>query len=126
MKKLIAMLVIASAPAAAWAEAVAIKGVRLWPAPDNTRIVFDVSAPVDYKLERLANPDRLVLDFSNATLEKGPEQPVATDVLMKAVRSARRLNSISVKFDHRPGATLIVRIRTDCVSFRQRDAPNFM
>jgi N-acetylmuramoyl-L-alanine amidase len=90
MRKLIAILAITCAAGAAWAAPVGIKGVRLWPAPDNTRIVFDVSAPLDYKVERLSNPDRLVLDFSNTTLEKGPEQPVTTDVIMKAIRSARR------------------------------------
>lgn len=89
MRKLIAILAMVCIPVA-WAEPVGIKGVRLWPAPDNTRIVFDVSAPLDYKVERLGNPDRLVLDFGNTNLEKVLEQPVAADVIMKSIRSARR------------------------------------
>lgn len=83
-------MVMVCVPAAAWAERVAIDGVRVWPAPDNTRVVFDVSAPVEYKVERLTNPDRLVLDFTNATLAKTVEQPVATDTIMKSIRHANR------------------------------------
>jgi N-acetylmuramoyl-L-alanine amidase len=93
MKKLIAILVMACAPAAVWAEQAAIKGVRVWPAPDNTRIVFDVSGPVEYKVGRLSNPDRLVVDFSNTDLQKGPDQPIATNALMKDIRHARRNQS---------------------------------
>jgi N-acetylmuramoyl-L-alanine amidase len=35
-------------------DAATIKGVRLWRAPDNTRLVFDLSGPVEHKL--LDNP----------------------------------------------------------------------
>lgn len=92
MRKLgaIMVLVLASVPAFAWAAPVGIKGVRVWPAPDNTRVVFDVTGPIEYKVERLVNPDRLVLDFTNTKLEKGIEPPAATDVIMKGIRSARR------------------------------------
>lgn len=93
MKRLFAILMMLCAPAAAWAERIEVQGVRVWPAPDNTRVVFDVSAPLDYKVERLFNPDRLVIDFTNATLDKAVEQPVATDVIMKSIRHARRNSS---------------------------------
>lgn len=100
MRLLIAILAVASIPVAAWADTIGIRGVRLWPAPDNTRIVFDVSGPLDYKVERLGNPDRLVVDISNAKLEKGLEQPVATDVIMKGIRSApRNQNDLRIVFD---------------------------
>jgi len=45
-----------------------ISSLRLWPAPQSTRIVLDLSAPVKYKLSTLTNPERVVLDISNATL----------------------------------------------------------
>lgn len=93
MKKWLASLVMVCAPAVGWAGQVAIEAVRVWPAPDNTRVVFDVSAPVDYKVERLFNPDRLVVDFSNASIAKAVEQPVATDTIMKSIRHARRNGS---------------------------------
>lgn len=36
--------------AMASAQAASVKGVRVWRAPDNTRLVFDLSGPVDYQL----------------------------------------------------------------------------
>ena len=49
----------------AWAE-VQVKGVRMWPAPDNTRLVFDLSDPVDHTLFTLKAPDRIVIDLKDA------------------------------------------------------------
>lgn len=45
------------------AEGADIESARLWRAPDHTRLVFDISAPVDYKIFALENPDRLVIDI---------------------------------------------------------------
>lgn len=47
-----------------------INNVRIWPAPDNIRIVFDISNPVKYKIYHLKNYDsyKIVVDFSNAKL----------------------------------------------------------
>ena len=45
--------------------AVKIEGVRVWPAPDHTRIVFDVSARVEHNIFTLQNPGRLVIDISD-------------------------------------------------------------
>jgi N-acetylmuramoyl-L-alanine amidase len=42
-----------------------ITNARVWPAPDHTRLVFEVSAGVDHKLFTLSNPSRIVLDLSN-------------------------------------------------------------
>ena len=48
---------------------ITIDSVRLHRAPDHTRIVFDLPAPVDHKLDKLANPDRIVLDLQDAALD---------------------------------------------------------
>ena len=40
-----------------------INGVRVWPAPENTRVVFDLSEKPDYKYFSLSSPQRLVIDF---------------------------------------------------------------
>jgi N-acetylmuramoyl-L-alanine amidase len=72
------------------ANPVELENVRIWAAPDNTRIVFDVSNRVEHKLEKLADPHRVVLDIQNARLSKAPAQPVASDNYLKEVRSAMR------------------------------------
>ena len=50
------------------AHSAKVDGVRVWRAPDNTRLVFDLSAPVDHKLFALKNPSRLVLDIPKTTM----------------------------------------------------------
>ncbi len=51
----------------AWS--VEVHDVRLWRAPDHTRIVFDLTGPADHKLIVLENPGRIVLDLENATIK---------------------------------------------------------
>jgi N-acetylmuramoyl-L-alanine amidase len=72
------------------ANPVELENVRIWAAPDNTRIVFDISGRVEHKLEKLTDPHRVVLDIQNARLRKAPAQPVNTDKYLKEVRSAMR------------------------------------
>ena len=44
-------------------QAADIKSVRLWRAPDNTRLVFDLSGPAEHTLFTLSNPERIVIDI---------------------------------------------------------------
>ncbi len=46
-----------------------IHGVRMWNAPDHTRLVFDVSKQVQHRLFALHNPERLVIDFEKSDLK---------------------------------------------------------
>ena len=48
--------------------ATTVQDVRLWRAPDHTRVVFDLSAPVEHKLIVLENPRRIVLDINDVAL----------------------------------------------------------
>lgn len=50
------------------ASPVTVKNLRMWQAPDHTRLVFDLSAPVTYKFGVLTNPHRVYLDFPDARL----------------------------------------------------------
>ena len=52
------------------ANSVAIDSVRIRLAPDRTRIVFDLGAPVEHRIFALTSPDRLVIDIDGATLEQ--------------------------------------------------------
>ncbi len=55
-------------PALAAADA-QIHGVRMWNAPDHTRLVFDVSKQIQHHLFSLHKPDRLVIDFEKSELK---------------------------------------------------------
>lgn len=71
---------------AAYAEPIAIKDLRIWPSPGNTRLVFDLSGVVKYKIFTLDAPPRVVIDFenvaTNANLQKALvnlQKPLAAD-----------------------------------------------
>lgn len=59
------MLVLMAAPLAA--APVDIQGVRIWPAPDNTRLVLDLSAPAQYRLTELTG-GRIEIKITEARL----------------------------------------------------------
>ena len=45
-----------------------INSARLWRAPDNTRLVFDLTGPVEHSIFTLSAPNRIVIDIKKATL----------------------------------------------------------
>jgi N-acetylmuramoyl-L-alanine amidase len=51
------------------ANAASVEAVRLWHAPDHTRLVFDLSDPVEHRLFTLENPHRLVIDINKTSLK---------------------------------------------------------
>jgi len=66
-----------------------VKSMRLWRAPDNTRLVFDLSGPVEHSVFTLTAPDRLVIDINGATLA-APLTASTSNTPITAVRSAQR------------------------------------
>ncbi len=46
-----------------------VHDVRLWRAPDHTRIVFDLTGPVRHNLLVLDNPSRIVVDIADTRLK---------------------------------------------------------
>lgn len=75
-----------------------IRGVRLWRAPDNTRLVFDLSGPVQHKVFTLSAPERIVIDVEGAELKTRLEQLGTAKTPITAVRAAA----------HAPGQLRIV------------------
>jgi len=65
-----------------------IDGIRVWPAPENTRIVFDVKEKPDYKYFTLSKPERLVIDFSNTKNSVALKNLAANDPRIKRFRSS--------------------------------------
>ena len=67
-----------------------VRGVRLWRAPDNTRLVFDLSGPVQHNLFVLSSPDRIVLDIKGASLATDFNQLNLGNTPITSLRSAQR------------------------------------
>jgi N-acetylmuramoyl-L-alanine amidase len=65
---LVAALSLAAAP-------VTVKELRLWAGPDATRLVLDLSAPVQHSIMTLQNPDRIVVDIPSARADSALPLP---------------------------------------------------
>ena len=59
----------------AWASPARVTDVRLWSGPEGTRLVIELSAPVEYDVFALDNPDRVVVDLANTTLPADESLP---------------------------------------------------
>ncbi|VVN80198.1 N-acetylmuramoyl-L-alanine amidase [Pseudomonas fluorescens] len=66
-----------------------VNSVRLWRAPDNTRLVFDLTGPVQHSVFTLTAPDRLVIDINGASLG-APLNVNSSNTPITAMRSAQR------------------------------------
>ncbi|MCK5639622.1 MAG: N-acetylmuramoyl-L-alanine amidase [Gammaproteobacteria bacterium] len=87
MQRLLILLLLL--PFTAWAQ-VEVNGVRMWPAPDNTRLVFDITGPVEHALFTLEGPNRVVIDIKNTRLIENLSKLEYAKSLIKSIRSAPR------------------------------------
>ncbi len=88
---------------ALWAgtsQAAQVHDVRLWRAPDHTRIVFDLTGPAQHSLMVLKNPDRIVLDIKQAALDAGYSDLKLDNTPVAGIRSGvREKTDLRVVFD---------------------------
>ncbi|WP_437422555.1 N-acetylmuramoyl-L-alanine amidase [Stutzerimonas chloritidismutans] len=66
-----------------------VQSVRLWRAPDNTRLVFDLSGPVEHKVFTLTAPDRIVIDVDGGELPKPFDQLPLQNTPISGLRAAK-------------------------------------
>ena len=62
-----------------------LRGVRLAPLDDGTRVILDLSAPTAAKVFSLSNPDRLVVDLPATRLSGDLTAPDGT--VLRGIRS---------------------------------------
>jgi N-acetylmuramoyl-L-alanine amidase len=75
MQRLLMICVLFASALANAAAPVTVRDVRLWAGPDATRLVFDLSAPVEANVMTLQNPDRVVIDIAGARVDAAREMP---------------------------------------------------
>lgn len=71
-------------------QAADISGLRMWDAPDNTRIVFDLSKPTGYSVFTLKKPDRVVIDLSESRLKTDVPGLANNHRVLKSIRASQR------------------------------------
>lgn len=64
-----------------------VKDVRLWTAPDHSRLVFDLNKKVKYRAFVLHNPERIVIDIERARLEANLKGIKLPDPVVQHIRS---------------------------------------
>lgn len=67
-----------------------VDGVRTWPGPSHTRVVFDLDGPVEYTLFTLYDPERVVLKLRDAVLAVSLSGVTAGDVFLSGMHGAPR------------------------------------
>lgn len=77
-------------PAVGQAAPVTIENLRMWRAPDHTRLVFDLSGPVEHKIFTLKDPHRVVLDIDNVDIKASIPTPETTDPILSAIRTGKQ------------------------------------
>jgi N-acetylmuramoyl-L-alanine amidase len=73
------------------ASAAAVNSVRVWSGPESTRVVFELSAPVEHRVFALSGPDRLVIDLPR-TAAAGPLSLPEAKGLVASLRTGEREN----------------------------------
>ena len=69
-----------------WANS--LEAIRVWPSPDETRVVFDLKSDVDYSYFSLSNPSRLVVDLKNTSLHTKLPKVVTDSPILKKIRKS--------------------------------------
>ncbi|MBW7470589.1 N-acetylmuramoyl-L-alanine amidase [Marinobacter sp. M216] len=67
-----------------------VEGVRVWPAPDHTRLVLDTAGKVAHNVFSLQNPARLVIDLKNTDLKADFDKLDLSGSPIRRIRSAPR------------------------------------
>ncbi len=103
---LIVKIIVCIALLSSTAWSAQINGVRFWQDPEKTRIVFDVSDNVDYKIFTLSNPSRLVVDIKKSSLKAALKDIEVPKSLVSKIRSSITDNNTRVVIDLKKAITI--------------------
>jgi len=71
-----------------------VRDVRLWTAPDHSRVVFDLNRKVEYKVFRLHSPERIVIDIQNAKIKANLKSLNLPDPVVQSMRHGKPTASV--------------------------------
>jgi len=69
-----------------------VENVRIWSENNKTRVVLDLSHPVEHNIFTLRGPDRVVIDLKDSRLARSLEQMPQGAGTVRSIRSAVRAN----------------------------------
>jgi N-acetylmuramoyl-L-alanine amidase len=99
-------------PFAVAADAVSVQNLRMWQAPDHTRLVFDLSGPLEHNLFTLKDPSRIVIDMDDAVIAGGFPSIDTNGPIVAGLRTGGRGGKgarivIDLKVDAQPRAFVL-------------------
>lgn len=109
-----------------FAQAASVLAMRVWPAPDYTRIAFELDTPLKATQRLQASPPRLIIDMEGIT---APPERLASmlprvdpgDPVLSAARfSALKARTIRLELDLKTGVTPDVFTLPPVASYRHR------
>jgi N-acetylmuramoyl-L-alanine amidase len=122
--KIVAVLLFTAILLAGQAFAADIESARIWRAPDNTRLVFDINDAFDHSVFALDNPSRLVIDIKSTELKANLDTLEIASTPISNIRSGVRggsnlrivlelntkvrVNSFTLKANEQYGDRLVV------------------
>ncbi|WP_161157149.1 N-acetylmuramoyl-L-alanine amidase [Vibrio eleionomae] len=65
-----------------------LEGIRVWPSPDETRVVMDVKSEVTFSYFTLSSPSRLVVDLQDTSLKAKLPMKVTDSAILTKIRSS--------------------------------------
>lgn len=72
------------------AERATVKGIRYWSSSDQTRVAIDLSRPVEYRANRLGQPERLYFDLKDAHIPKEIKKSLPVeDGILRSIRAGQ-------------------------------------
>lgn len=71
-----------------FAFANALEGIRVWPSPDETRIVIDLKSEAEYSYFTLSGPSRLVVDLKKTSLSTKLPINISDSPVLKKIRKS--------------------------------------
>ncbi|EOG9063379.1 N-acetylmuramoyl-L-alanine amidase [Vibrio fluvialis] len=87
-RSLVVWFALTTAFLASAAQANVLEGVRVWPSPDETRVVIDVKSEVDFSYFTLSGPDRLVVDLKQTSLGTKLPVNVSDSAILTKIRAS--------------------------------------
>ncbi|NRF65264.1 LysM peptidoglycan-binding domain-containing protein [Vibrio coralliilyticus] len=73
-------------PTRVWANA--LESIRVWPSPDETRVVIDLASEAEYSYFTLSSPDRLVVDLKQTSINTKLPINVSDSPVLKRIRKS--------------------------------------
>ncbi|KAB0302322.1 LysM peptidoglycan-binding domain-containing protein [Vibrio fortis] len=70
------------------AAANSLKGLRVWPSPEETRVVIDLKSEADFSYFTLTSPNRLVVDLKRTNLATKLPVTVTDSPVLKKIRKS--------------------------------------